>query len=191
MADSVIKGNDVVFYLQIEGVNRAVCQAKDTKLTTTADLIETTTKDGKRAKTFNYQGKNTSYLTVSGLTNLLDEANFSTFTTLLLAAQKIPFLFTDNNSFQYTGVALIPTVDFDSPDNAISSFNTTLQVDGELVPVYTPDVPVPIGNAVQIIDQFGNVLATIVAPGTYQVLQYDIIDARGWADPDLIIIAGE
>ena len=188
---NVIKGNDVVFYLQIEGVNRAVCQAKDTKLSTSADLIETTTKDGKRSKTFNYQGKNTSFLTVSGLTNLVDEANFSTFTAALLAAQKIPFLFTDNDSFQYTGVALIPQIDFDSPDNAISSFNTTLQIDGELVPVYSTDVPIPIGNSVQIIDQFGNVLATVVAPGVYQVLVYDTIDEAGWATPDLITIEGQ
>ena len=190
MAGEVIKGDDFIIYINIGGENKAICRSKDTKLTITADLVETTTKDSKKFKTYNYQGKATGYLSVTGLTNYIDGANFYSFQQAILNSTKLPFLFTDGYGVEYTGYVLVPTIDIDSPDNAISSFNTTLQIDGNITIVYTggedpPPVPT---NVVTIIDQFGNVIATVAAPGSFAVLQFDTIDARGWASPDLIII---
>ena len=187
MAD-IVKGNDLVLYFPFDGENVPACHTKDCKLTIYADLIETTTRDGGNNKRYEYQGKGGFSLTLSGLTNYLDTPNFSYFQDVVLNRAKINFLFTDNDGITYTGTVLIPSIDIDSPDNAISSFNTTLQGDGPLVKDSTP-IPIPI-NVVDIIDQFGDLIADITAPGTYTVLRYDTIDQRGWENPDLIITAG-
>jgi len=186
---TILKGNDLVLYIVIGGVNTAVCHTKDTKLTIEADIQETTTKDGGNSKRYEYQGKGGFSLTCNGLTNYLDVANFSYFQDVVLNRQKIPFVFTDNEDTTYTGTVLVPSIDIDSPDNAISSFNTTLIGDGPLVKDNSP-IPIPT-NIVQIVNQFGDVKALVEAPGSYSVLEFDTIDQRGWVSPDLIIIAGE
>ncbi len=185
----IYTGNELIFYLYIDGQARSICHSKDCKLSSTADILETTTKDNGKGKRYEYGGKTTTTLTVNGLTNDIDGANFSNIQDMILLTMKLPFLFTDNNNIQWSGSILLTSFDLDSPDNAVSSFNGTFIVDGDLTKVFDPDTPIPpAGDTVTIIDQFGVVIAVIPAPGTYSVFRFDTIDMRGFANPDLIII---
>jgi len=188
MAKRIITGNELIFYIQLSVGYRSICHSKDTKLSTSADLLETTTKDNGKGKRYEYGGKTSTTLTVNALTNTIDDANFSEVQDIILQTRKLPFLFTDNNNIQWSGTVLLTTFDLDSPDNAVSSFNGTFVVDGDLVKAFDPDMPLPpAGSTVQILDQFGNILAIVDAPGTYSVVQFDTLDLRGWKNPDIII----
>jgi len=320
MANEVIKGNDLILYTVINGVNKAICTTKDCKLNISGDLLPTTTKDGGKGSRYEYSGKYNYSLSVSGLTSFIDvtpldatfqgssvesvtpyldaasqfkingvviddlygtgttpvmagvyglpysiefiiqnassEPNgilvgivtkngeiiyrsslpmtpvatfvksgviqpgasyeYSWYTTVgaaptnidipdtntefsthainvqefqqaVLESRKLQFLFSSND-VEYRGTVLVPTIDMDSPDNAVSSFNTTLQGDGDLIPTFTNgDIPLPT-NTVIIYDQFGAIVAIIPAPGSYNVLRFDTLDCRGYANPDLIIM---
>lgn len=189
MARRIIPGNELIYYLPINGEYKAICHSKDTKISTSADVLETTTKDNGKGKRYEYGGKYETTLTVNGLTNTIDEADFSIIQDMILQSMKLPFLFTDNNNIQWTGSVLLTSFDLDSPDNAVSSFNGTFIVDGALTKTFTPDSSLPpSSNSVTITDQFGETVAVIPAPGNYAVLRFDTMDCRGYVNPDLIII---
>lgn len=173
---NLIKGQDFNFYVKINGYNMPVARATNGTLTFTAEATESTTKNGLKGKTYIYQGKYGYTLSVEGISNLIDVANFGYFQTALLESGKLDFIFTDNLNAQYTGTVLVTDAELDTPAKAMSTFKNTLLGDGEIVPIFY-DVPVtPPGSSVQIIDQFGDVLASVLAPGSYSVLRFDTID---------------
>jgi len=187
MAD-VRKGQDFNLYYTINGYSYPACHAQDCKITGVADTQETTTKNSRRGKTFDAQGKYSYTLELKGITNFVDYANIGQFNTALMTGSKLPFLFTDASGISWSGTVLITQVAMDSPVSALSTFTNSMLLDGDLVQVTTGVVPPIPGGSVLIKDQFGNTLATVVAPGTYNVLKFDTIDQRGWMAPDLLII---
>lgn len=191
MAAKYIKGNDFFLYLPINGYNYPVCHSDDCKLDTTRDTIETTTRNGLNGKTYNYYGKPSYQITLSGITNTFDEANPFYVQEALMNAVKLPFIFTDSSNITWSGIALVPNTSFDSPSNNISHYSTGLLVDGELTMVTEGVTPPPTGSAVTILDQFATLLSTIPAPGSYSVLRFDTLDLSGWANPDIIITSQE
>lgn len=188
----IIKGIDFNLYVPINGYNYAVCQATDCQLTMTGgEALETTTKFSPKGRTYNYGGKYGYTIQLNGITSFVDIGNIAQFQDYLLNSNKFFFTFTDGNSISYTGTVLINQINIDSPSSGISQFSQQMLGDGELVPVVTGVTPPPAGSSVTIIDQFGETIAVVPAPGNYQVLRFDTIDKAGWADPDLIIMKGQ
>jgi hypothetical protein len=113
---------------------------------------------------------------------------------MILTSGKLSFVFTDQAQIEWTGTVLLTESDTDSPFKSVSSSSLSFQGDGELTKVTAdiPPLPLPGGN-VTIVDQFGAVIATVVAPGSYSVLRFDTIDCGHAVKPpsDLIIIAGQ
>lgn len=197
MAEKVldfIRGSDLNLYFTIAGVSWVVGHSTDCSIKVTADVQETTTKNTLKGKTYDYTNKYSYTLTLAEFTSFLDVPNLSVFQDAIMQATKLLFVFTDQFSIQWSGTVLINDSETDSPFAAISSTNITLQGDGELVKVTTNIPPIPLPTeTVQIIDQFGNVIATVVAPGSYAVLRFNRIE-QGHAvrnDPQLIIMSGQ
>lgn len=186
-----IRGVNLNTYVTINGTDYVLGHATDCVLKLTAELQETTTKNSIKGKTYDYTSKYSYTLTVTEYSNFVDIANISVFQDMILRSSKINFIFTDLNYIQWTGTILLTESDTDSPFSGISSSSLTFQGDGELTKVTTniPPIPLPTGN-VTIIDQFGAVIATVVAPGSYAVLRFDTIE-QGHANapaPQLIIM---
>ena len=188
---SIINGTNFNIYYVINGNVYPACHAQDGKITGTADVLETTTKDGRKGKTYNYSGKYSYTLSLKGITNLVDGANIATFNSAIMQSNKLPFIFTDSNNISWSGIALITQFDMDSPIASLSTFTNTMLLDGELTQVTSGVTPPVSGGSVIIQDQFGTVIAEIPAPGTYQVLRFDTLDLRGWNNPDLVITSQE
>lgn len=186
-----IRGKDLNLYFVLNGQAYVVGHATDCTIKLTAEIQETTTKNSIKGKTFDYTAKYTYMLDCKEFTSFADVANLSVFQDLILQSGKLNFIFTDQYSIQWTGTVLLTESDTDSPFAAISSTTLNFQGDGELVKVTTdvPPIPLPTEN-VTILDQFGSLIAIIVAPGSYNVLRFDTIE-QGHADapqPDLIIM---
>jgi len=185
-----ILGKDLLFYVVINGVGYSVSHATDTSIKLSRELLEKTTKDGGSGKRFNYASKYSYTLSVSEYTNFIDAPNISVFQDMILLTGKMNFIFTDLNYIQWTGTVLLTESDSNSPFDQISASQLSFQGDGELTKVTTNIPPIPLPTeTVTIVDQFGNVIATIVAPGSYAVLRFDTID-EGHANaplPQLII----
>jgi len=177
---SIIQGKNLNLYYILNGYSYPACHATDCKISLTADTLETTTKNGLKGKTFDYQGKYTYSLSLNGITNLIDTANFSIFQDAIMQSNKLLFIFTDSESIQWSGTVLITATQLDSPVSAISTFSNDMLGDGELVKVTTGVTPPAAGSSVDIIDQFGTVLTSIPAPGSYAVLRFDAIDLRSF-----------
>jgi len=186
-----IRGKDLNTYVTINGFDYVIGHATDCVLKLTAEIQETTTKNSIKGKTYEYTAKYSYTLTVNEYTNFVDVANISVFQDLILQSGKISFIFTDLNYIQWTGTILLTESSTDSPFSAISSSSLTFQGDGELEKVTTNIPPIPLPTeTVTIIDQFGNVIATVIAPGSYSVLRFDVIE-QGHANapaPQLIIM---
>lgn len=171
-----IKGYDLNLYFYVNGQPFPVAHATDCQLKLYADIQETTTKSGSRGKTYEYTGKYGYTLTLSGITNFVDIANFSLFQDCIIQGQKLQFAFTENVTILYSGTVLIPEINITSQFDAISLFQQTLQGDGDIAKVTQNLPPSPPSATVEIIDQFGNTVATVQAPGTYGVLVFDTIE---------------
>lgn len=170
----MIKGNDIIFYFEVGGDPIAFCHATSWNIRTDNDLLETTTKSGLKGKTFEYARKYGYVLNISGLATLIDEQNFYTLQQQLGEFEKLDWLATDNLGFEYRGTVLISSTGLDAPLDQIATFSGDLQGDGDYTQAgYTP--PTPVGNAVIIKDQFDNVIASVPAPGTYNVLRFSEI----------------
>ena len=185
-----IRGSDLNFYFVINGIGYSVAHATDAQIKLSRELLEKTTKDGTQGKRFSYAAKYSYTLSVSEYTNFVDVPNISVIQDMILLAGKMDFIFTDLNYIQYTGTVLLTESDSNSPFDQISASQLSFQGDGELTKVTTNIPPIPLPTeTVTIVDQFGNVIATIVAPGSYAVLRFDTID-EGHANaplPQLII----
>ena len=187
----IFKGVEVNLYLLVSGVYQIVGRATDTTITVNSEIQETTTKNTLSGKTFDYTGKYSYKLDCKGLTNLVDISNIVLFQNAMMQQRKLLFLFTDNNFIQYSGTVLVTDTSTDSPVKAVSQSTYSFQGDGDLTVVTTDIPPVPpITGSVQIIDQFGTVIAVVPAPGTYGVLRFDTIDNGGAANrtPELVIM---
>lgn len=186
----IIQGKNLNLYLTLNSVAYPVGHATDCTINLSADTQETTTQNSLKGKTFNYTGKYSYKLSLKGFTNFIDIAHIGTFQDAILLSAKLFFVFTDGQNIQWSGFILMDEVDLDSPVAGLSSFTNSMTGDGELIKV-TTNVPVtPAAPVVTIVDQFGDVIATVSAPGTYPVLRFDTIDegdAFGPA-PQLIII---
>jgi len=172
----LLTGQDFFLYYVINGYNQLAAHATDVTLSYTAETTETTTKDGLKGKTYDYRGKYGYTVSLKGITNFIDIANIGQFQLALMQSVKMPFIFRDNNDVQYTGTVLITGVDLDTPNAAMSTFTNNMLGDGEIVPIFYDIPPTPPGSSVDIIDQFGTILASVLAPGTYGVLRFDTID---------------
>jgi len=179
---NLIKGTDLNLFFTLNGYSYPAAHATDCIIDLSAETQETTTQNGLKGKTFDYKGKYTYTLQLSGISNLIDLVNFSTFQDAILQSNKLLFIFTDSNNIQWAGTVLITNVNLDSPLSGISSFKNQMLGDGELTKVAHVLPPPPAGSSVVIKDQSGNTIATIQAPGQYNVLIFDTIQ-QGGANP--------
>lgn len=185
-----IRGKDLNLYFVINGVGYVVGHATDCQIKVTAELLEKTTRDGGRGKRYNYGAKYSYTLSLSEFTSFADMPNISVFQDMIIQAGKLNFIFTDLNYIQWTGTVLLTEVDSNSPFDQISASTLSFQGDGELTKVTTNIPPIPLPTeTVNIIDQFGSIIATVVAPGAFSVLRYDTIQQGGAnaPSPQLII----
>ena len=194
MTAEYIKGYNLNLFFVLNGIPCVVGRATACSIKLTAEIQETTTKNSIKGKTFDYTSKYTYTLSLTEYTNFVDIANLSVFQDMILTSGKLDFVFTDQYQIEWTGTVLLTESDTDSPFKSVSSSSLSFQGDGELTKVTTdiPPLPLPGGN-VTIIDQFSNIIATVVAPGSYAVLRFDTIDC-GHAiktPDDLIIISGQ
>lgn len=189
-----IKGYDLNLFFYLNGIPCVIGRATACSIKLTADIQETTTKNSIKGKTYDYTSKYTYTLSLTEYTNFVDIANLSVFQDMILTSGKLSFVFTDQAQIEWTGTVLLTESDTDSPFKSVSSSSLSFQGDGELTKVTAdiPPLPLPGGN-VTIVDQFGAVIATVVAPGSYSVLRFDTIDCGHAVKPpsDLIIIAGQ
>lgn len=185
-----ILGKNLNLYFTLNGNDYVIGHATACSIKLSAEIQETTTKNSIKGRTYDYTNKYTYVLSLTEFTNFVDVANLSVFQDFIMQSGKVNFIFTDLSFVQWTGTILITESDTDSPFDKISSTTLTLQGDGELTKVTTniPPIPLPSGN-VTIVDQFGAIIATVVAPGSYSVLRFDTIE-QGHAAPqtNLLII---
>lgn len=172
-----IKGKDLIFYLFINGQNVSIAHAKTCTITTTASVLPTTTYLSGNAETNDYTGKYAYTIKGDGVVytgDLVDGFKFQDFQTTFT---KINWTFTDNNNVQWHGVCLVTSTTYDSSFDNVSTFQNELLGDGEYTFVQNNVTPIPpIGAAVTIIDQFGNLIATVPAPGSYGIVKFNAID---------------
>jgi len=176
----LLTGQDFFLYYVINGYNQLAAHATDVTLSYTSETTETTTKDGLKGKTYDYRGKYGYTVSLKGITNFIDIANIGQFQLALMQSVKMPFIFRDANEVQYTGTVLITGVDLDTPNAAMSTFTNNMLGDGDIVPIFYDIPPTPPGSSVSIIDQFGALIASVLAPGTYGVLRFDTIDLHSF-----------
>lgn len=177
----IIKGRDLIFYIEIAGQNIPLCHARTCTINTTATTLPSTTLNSGRGETNEYAGKYAYTIKGEGLNDAFDVANNFTLQSLQTSFTKVNWTFTDNSDVQWYGTALITSTTFDGAFDAVSSFQNELLGDGEYTFQTGHIVPVPpVGSSVLIQDQFGNAIATVAAPGTYTVTKFDTIDLHFW-----------
>lgn len=185
-----IKGKDLIFYVVISGRNIPICHAKTCTINTTAATLPTTTKLSGNAETNDYSGKYAYTIKGDGVIYIGDFADGYVFQNFQTTFTKINWTFTDNVNVQWFGICLVTSTTFDSPFDNISTFQNELLGDGEytFIEQNVPPLP-PIGSSVTIIDQFGNIIATVPAPGSYGIVKFNAIDCgNAFQNPPLIII---
>jgi len=189
----MIKGNDLNFMFTVGGINYPFCHATDWSIQSDATLIETTTKGSPNGRTYEYDGRHGYILSVSGLSTLLDGSNFYTVVNNLKNFDKVQWIATDDADITYSGTILITATTLNAPLDQLSTFSAELQGDGDYSVVNEAPEPPPETFYVVIRDQLGNTIATVAAPGIYNVLRFDTID-EGDSTPqtrNLIIMEGE
>lgn len=176
-----IKGKDLYFYMLIGNENVVLFHARTASINSTSGVLPSTTKNSGNAETNEYSRKYAYTIKVEGLTYIGDQFTGFNLQTAQTSFTKINWTFTDNENVQWYGVALVTSTTFDGDFDNLNSFDAELLGDGEYTFIQS-DVPPtpPIGDTVSIIDQFGNVIAVVTAPGTYAVTKFDTIDLRSF-----------
>lgn len=174
-----IKGKDVYFYIEMQGVSVPLVHARTAEITTYNGVIPTTTFSSGKGETNNYSRKYSYTIKAEGLTFIGDQFNGFDLQTAQVNFNKINWTMTDNSNIQWFGIALVTQTTFDANFDALSTFSGDLLGDGEytFIESNVPPIP-PIGASVSIVDQFNNLIALVPAPGTYQVTKFDTIDLR-------------
>jgi predicted secreted protein len=185
-----VKGKDLIFYMIKGGVNVPLCHAKTCTIATTAAILPTTTLGSGKAETNDYSGKYAYTIKGDGLTFIGDELSNFDLQNAQINFNKINWTFTDDVNIQWMGVALVTTTSFDSAFDALSTFNNELLGDGEYTFIQAAEPPLPpVGSVVNILDQFGNLIASVPAPGVYNVTRFNAIDCgNAFQNTPLIII---
>jgi hypothetical protein len=131
-----IKGSNLNLFIQIDNQYEKVCFSQNCVLEFTADLIETTTKDGSRAKRYEYGGYGW-VLRLSGISDLSGSVTFLTLQQALVNGGKLLFVFGDavNESVYYSGTVLVSSASLDTAYNALSTFSNDLVGDGEFTTI--------------------------------------------------------
>lgn len=179
----VIKGENLIFYIEIDNQNVPLCHAKTCTLNTVAGVLPTTTFLSGAGETNDYSRKYSYTIKGDGITAAGDIASNFTLQTAQTTFTKINWTFTDNQNVQWFGTCLITSTTFDGAFDAVSTFQHELLGDGEYTFAEANVSPLPpIGSSVIIRDQFGSVIATVPAPGSYTVTRFDTIDLHSF-DP--------
>lgn len=175
-----IKGKDLIFYVIIGGQNVPLLRAKTATINTTAKTLATTTFASGKAETNDYSGKYAYTIKGDGVVYIGDAVDGFTLQNAQTTFTKINWTLTDNNHLQWYGVCLVTTTEFTSGFDAVVLFSNELVGDGEysFVKTNAPPTP-PIGIAVTIVDQFGNTIAVIPAPGVYSITKFNAINCGG------------
>lgn len=187
-----IKGKNLIFYIYINGQPYALYHARTCEINTTAAILPTTTYLSGKGQTNEYAGKYSYTIKGEGLNYIGDKATNFALQGLQTTFSKINWTFTDNANVQWQGVALIVDTKFDSGFDGVSTFSNELLGDGEytFTQANIPPSP-PVGNVVNIFDQFGTLITSIVAPGSYNVTKFNAIDcgSANQSTPLIIITA--
>jgi len=189
-----IAGKDLNLFFQYNGQYYALAHSTDCEINISTQTQETTTKNTLRGRTFDFIGKYTYTLKVKGFCSFFDVPSFVSLQQLIMTGTKIQFAFTDQFSIQYSGTLLVTVSDITSQFDQVAGFSNEMTGDGELSIVTTDVPPIPLpSEVVTIYDQFMNVVAVIVAPGSYGVLRFDTMDCglAAKTPPPLIIMAGQ
>lgn len=186
-----IKGKDLFFSININGVYYPICHSKTCTINTTASILPTTTFGSGNAETNDYSNKYAYTIKGDGVTYIGDVASNFVLQTLQTTFQKVLWTFTDNENVQWHGTALISSTTFDSSFDAISTFQNELIGDGEYNFIISNTPIPPINPSVNILDQFGTLIANVPAPGSYIVTRFNAIDcgAANQPPPQIIITA--
>lgn len=172
-----IKGKDLVLYVVVSGINVPIFHSRTCTINTTATTLPSTTLGSGFAETNEYSGKYAYTIKGDGLVYIGDNATGLTLQIFQTSFTKVNWTFTDNANVQWYGVALVTSTTFDSPFDNVSSFNMEFQGDGEYTFIDSNVPPVPVINAsVRILDQFGNLITSVPAPGSYTVTKFNAID---------------
>lgn len=153
----IYKGKDIMLYANLNGVKKPFCHARNTTLSVDVDLIESTTRNNIRGKTYEY-GHYSYTLSLDGLSTLDDDANFLVLLQAAVLGRKIGYYFeaVNNKNLQFFGNLLVPHIEIDSPHDAISSFKGTLQGDGDFS-IMLDGVPVNGFNSVPVLANYNSV----------------------------------
>ncbi len=125
---NLINGNDLALYVDVNGVNKVVCYAKNCSLNPQHKVIETTTKKGGKWETYKYKSAGYS-ISVSGNFNAAI-GNGIALEDALRRGLKINWTFTDGKNIRYWGRVLVTSAAIDSPMDAMSTFSNQLLGDG-------------------------------------------------------------
>lgn len=188
----VIKGKDLIFYMIVSGQNVPLCHARTCTINTTAATLPTTTLGSGNAETNVYAGKYAYTIKGDGVNYIGDTADNFTLQTAQINFNKINWTFTDDDNVQWYGVALVTSTTFDSAFDSVSTFQNELLGDGEYTFTQSHITPVPpVGASVTILDQFGNLITSVPAPGSYTVTKFNAIDCGNafQNEPAIIITA--
>lgn len=185
-----IRGKDLIFYIVIDGQNVPIAHYKTSNLNTTAATLPTTTLQSGKGETNDYSRKYAYTIKGDGLVFIDDYATGLTLQDLQVTFTKVSWTFTDNVNVQWFGVCLITMTEITSDFDSVSLFSSELLGDGEytFIQANVPPIP-PIGASVTINDQFGNVIASIQAPGAFSVTKFNAIDCgNAFQNPSAITI---
>ncbi len=126
----MIKGSDLVLYLNNGTSLVPVCYAQNCQLNISADVLETTTFGSNNFKSYEYSTVGAT-LQHSGFTSFKNQTNTLQLIEAILNRQKIEFNFSEKGII-FSGTVLITSTDLDSQYDAASTFKANLLVDGKL-----------------------------------------------------------
>jgi hypothetical protein len=148
----MIKGKDLILYVDVSGVLSPVKYAKDCQINISVDSLETTTKGSG-----NWHGYVTSArgatIQHSGLHSFEQYTASMFFIDAIMNRAKVAFTFSDyeNQGIEMSGECIINTANITSPFDNISEITVGLTLDGPLLVQRNPIV-----SNLFLADQYGN-----------------------------------
>lgn len=165
----------------INGQNVPLFHGRTATINTTATTLPTTTQGSGKGETNDYSGKYAYTIKGEGLTYIGDVFTGFDLQYAQINFNKIYWTLTDDTNIQWYGIALVTSTSFDANFDALNTFSNDLLGDGEYTFIKTDTPPIlPPGLVVTILDQFGNFITSVEAPGTYVVTVFDTIDLHSF-----------